>query len=271
MSEKSSSHASSLVKALRVLTALGERAEGRGVTELARSLGLPKSAVHRLLVTFQACGFVQQQHATSRYVLGPMVAQLGLRAADLCTPRLAARPHMEALAQEVAETIVLGILCQDSMAVVEKVEPQLTPQQSLRISPELGATLPLRQTALGRVWLACCPAVQREQLLATLGPADSAVPAERLLAGLRQELATVAQQGFAVSVETWMPEVCCLAVPVWNGQHELVATLALAVPRSRMPPPQRHDPFAHGSPASQYPTLLPALWRTAERITQAVV
>jgi IclR family KDG regulon transcriptional repressor len=194
-----------------------------------------------------------------------VLARLGLRAADLFTPRRVARPYMEALAQEVGETIFLGVLCEASVLVVEKVEHN----QVLRISPELGMTLPLRQTALGQVWLAFGPVAQREALLATLIAPASVIPAEPL-AGLRQELSAIAQQGFAVSLETWMLDICCLAVPVWNRRHELVAALAVAVPRSRMPQPQRHDPFAHGAPALQYPTLLPALLRTAEQIAATI-
>ena len=266
MPEKLIALATSLVKALDVLLALEQGSEGRGVTDIARALGLPKSAVHRLLVTFQACGFVQQQAETSRYTLGPVLARLGLRAADLFTPRRVARPSMEALAHEVGETIFLGVLCEESVLIVEKVEHN----QVLRISPELGTTLPLRQTALGQVWLAFCPVAQREALLATLLVPESVIPTERVLAGLRQELNAIAQQGFAASLETWMPDICCLAVPVWNRGHELVAALAVAVPRSRMPQPQRHDPFAHGAPALQYPTLLPALMRTAERISATI-
>ena len=100
MSDKLAAPATSLVKALDVLLALEDSPAGRGVTDIARALGLPKSAVHRLLVTFQACGFVQQQPETSRYSLGPVLARLGLRAADLFTPRRVARPYMEALTRE---------------------------------------------------------------------------------------------------------------------------------------------------------------------------
>jgi DNA-binding IclR family transcriptional regulator len=266
MADKLAAPATSLVKALHVLLALEDSLEGRGVTDIARALGRPKSAVHRLLVTFQACGFVQQQPETSRYSLGPVLARLGLRAADLFTPRRAARPYMEALAHAVGETIFLGVLCEDSLLVVEKVEHN----QILRISPQLGSTVPLRHTALGQVWLACCPAAQRDRLLATLVSPASIVPAQRPLASLCQALDTIAQQGFAVSLETWRPDICCLAVPVWNRRRELIAALAVAVPRSRMPQPQRHDPFAPGTPALQYPTLLPALLHTAEQIAATV-
>src|SRR5262245_42059159 len=130
MTDKLAAPATSLVKALDVLLTLEASPEGRGVTDIARALGLPKSAVHRLLVTFQACGFVQQQPETSRYILGPVLARLGLCAADLFTPRRVARPYMEALAHEVGESIFLGTLCEDSMLVVEKVEQN----QILRIS-----------------------------------------------------------------------------------------------------------------------------------------
>src|SRR5919202_638463 len=164
MADKLATPATSLVKALDVLLTLEDSPAGRGVTDIARALGLPKSAVHRLLVTFQACGFVQQQPETSRYTLGPVLARLGLHAADLFTPRRVARPYMEALAQEIGETIFLGVLCEASVLVVEKVEHQ----QVLRVSSELGTALPLRQTALGRVWLAFCPAAQRDMLLTTL-------------------------------------------------------------------------------------------------------
>lgn len=258
--------ATSLVKALQVLLALEYSPEGRGVTDIARALGLPKSAVHRLLVTFQACGFVQQQAETSRYRLGPVLARLGFQAAAVFTPRRIAQPLMEAGAQEMGETLLLGVLCETSMLVVERVEPH----QGLHLAPHPGATLPLRQTALGDIWLACCPEAQRDTLLTALAPANSVVPPERWLAGLRHELSTVAQQGFAVSHETWLPDLCCLAVPVWNRRHSLIAALAVAVPRGRMPAPERHDPFAHGTPAAQYPTLLPVLLRIAAEITALV-
>lgn len=263
MTEKPAAPATSLVKALHVLLALEESPEGRGVTEIARALHLPKSAVHRLLVTFQAGGFVAQHADRRRYTLGPVLVRLGLRAADLLTPRRVARPYMEALAQEVGESVYLGVLCEESILVIEKVEPG----QALRLAPEVGTTLPLQQTALGLVWLACCPVEHRERLLGVALPPASPLPPERPWRNVRQELSTIAQQGFAVSVETWNPDLCCVAAPVRNSHGALVAALAIAVPRRRMPQPPRHDPFSQSIPGLQPPPWLPALWRTTERIT----
>ncbi|MGE3536544.1 MAG: IclR family transcriptional regulator [Candidatus Tectimicrobiota bacterium] len=266
MTEPLAAPATSLVKALRVLLALEDSPQGRGVSDIARALHLPKSAVHRLLVTFQACGFVQQQAASSRYTLGPVLARLGLRTADLCTPRRAARPHMQALAAEVRESVFLGVLCETQILVVEKVEQG----QGLRLAPEVGTTLPLLHTSLGLIWLACCDPTQRDQLLATLLPLSSPTAPARPLDSWHQELRSIAQQGFALSMETWMPDLCCIAVPVRTTRGELVAALAITVPRSRLPQPPRHDPFAQATQAQHAPAWLPALVRTTERISAAL-
>jgi DNA-binding IclR family transcriptional regulator len=262
---KSASLATSLIKALRVLLALEDSPAGRGVTDMARALGLPKSAVHRLLVTFQEMGFVQQQD-DSRYILGPALARLGLRAADMFTPRRVARPYLEALAQDIGETVFLGVLAQDQVLIVEKVEHG----QVLRLSPALGTMLPLHRTALGKLLLAFCPAPQRAQYLHSVEITADVRSRESGLGVLQQELATIVQQDFAVSLEEWIPDVCCLAAPIRNRQGDVIAALALALPRSRVPAPQRHDPFAGGASTSQYPTLLPALRTAAERISAAL-
>lgn len=266
MSNKPVAQATSLVKALRVLLALADHPDGRGVTDMARALGLPKSAVHRLLTTFQAHGFVQQQRQSSRYSLGPTLARLGLRAAEMCTPRRIARPYLEELAQVVGETVLLGVLIPEGVLVVEKVERG----PALRISPALGTVLPLQHTALGKLLLAFSPAAQRQQLLTTCIEPAPGLPREQLLSGWQQELATIVQQGFAVSLEEWTPDICGLAAPIRNHQGEVVAALALALPRSRMPQPQRHDPFASGVPAVPSSPLLPALCSAAERISAAL-
>jgi DNA-binding IclR family transcriptional regulator len=265
MSKTSTPLATSLVKALRVLYALEHSPEGRGVTDLARTLALPKSAVHRLLATFQELGFVQQQH-DSRYILGPGLARLGLRAADMFTPRRVARPYLETLAQEIGETVFLGLLVHNQVLVVDKVEHG----QVLRVSPALGTVLPLHRTALGKVLLAFRPIPERQQYLQTLESENSVKSPEWGGHALQQELAAIVHQGFAVSLEEWTPGICCLAAPIRPHQGAVSAALALALPRSRMPQPQRHDPFAGGEAATQYPTLLPALLTAAERIAAAL-
>ncbi len=259
MVESTPAQSTSLHKALRVLLALEEASDGKGVSELARELDLPKSAVHRLLVTFQAHGFVQQEAHSRHYCLGPTLARLGLRAAEQYVPREVARPYLEALAQEMGETVFLGVLAQHGVLIVDKVEHG----HVLRVAPDLGTLLPLAQTALGKVLLAFCPPAEQEALLAA-SPTDARRP------GLPARLRAIAQQGYAVAAGEWMPDLSCVAAPIRNGHGHVIAALAVSVPQSRMPPPQRHDPFDGGSAALPYPTLIPPVVTAAERISAAL-
>ncbi len=258
--------ATSPVKALRVLLALEDAPQGRGLTEIARALDLPKSAVHRLLVTFQESGFVQQLPAGRRYVLGPILARLGLYAAERFALRVVARPYLEALAQEVGETVFLGVLAQDGVLLVDKVEHG----QVLRIAPALGTMLPLRQTALGKLLLACCAPVEQQRLLDICSAAAAPSSTTPYHTGIRQELAAIARQGYALSVEEWIPDICCVAAPIRDGRDTVIAALAVALPRSRMPPLQRHDPFAVGGASVAYPTLVRPVLTAAEHISAAL-
>lgn len=263
MTDRSPASATSLVKALRILLALAESPEGRGVTEVARALDLPKSAVHRILVTFQECGFVRQQPRGRRYELGVALARLGLRAADRLAPRVVARPHLEALSQSMGETVFLGIPDAAGVLIVDKVEHG----QVLRVAPTLGTVIPLLQTALGKLFLAFCDATTRARLLETSVALEAEARTQLLF---RRELDAIERQGYAVSVEEWMPDICCVAAPIRNGAGRVLAALAVALPRSRMPQPPRHDPFAGGGLAVTYPALVPPVIEAAERISAAL-
>ena len=87
---------------------------------------------------------------------------------------------------------------------------------------------------------------------------------------LQQELDAIAQQGVAIGLEEWMANICCLAAPIRNSRKDVVAALAVTLPRSRMPHPHRHDPFAGGNPLGRYPTLLSPLVEAAERISSFI-
>ena len=263
--ENGSSHATSLVKALRILLELEFSADGRGVTDISRSLGLPKSAVHRVLVTFRDYGFVKQSSTDSRYTLGAAVARLGLRAADMFTPRDVARPHLESLADRLDETIFLGVLEGHEVLIVDKVERG----EVLRIAPELGTRIPLLRTALGKVLLAYAEPQDRARLVAACALADDADGARRN-PSLAQELDAIARRGAAISIEEWTSNVCCLAAPIRNCRGDVVAAVAVTLPLSRMPHPQRHDPFAGGNPLARYPTLLPPLVETARHVSTLI-
>src|SRR5690349_4778570 len=58
-------------RVLSVLTAFGGHAEARGVSEIARELGMNKNMAYRALATLTAEGYLTRDVTGERYQLGP--------------------------------------------------------------------------------------------------------------------------------------------------------------------------------------------------------
>ena len=88
----------SLDKALDLCEALSAAQRGLSVSELARSLRLPPSTVHRLLSALKGRGYVRQDEDTSRYSLTLKMLDLSFRLLGRSELRLHAYPVLRGYA-----------------------------------------------------------------------------------------------------------------------------------------------------------------------------
>jgi DNA-binding IclR family transcriptional regulator len=86
------SRVTSLEKALDVCEALSTSPNGLAVGEVARSVGLPKATVHRLLRVLKQRDYVRQDEETGRYALTLKVLDLSFRLLGRSELRLHAYP-----------------------------------------------------------------------------------------------------------------------------------------------------------------------------------
>src|SRR6266508_6256398 len=140
----------SVDRAARILKTLAGGPGRLGVSELSERLGLAKGTVHGLLRTLQAHGLVEQHPDSDKYQLGPQLLQLSNRYLDLSELRSRSLAYSEALAGRADEAVRVGAFHGDGMLVVHHV---FRPDTSLQIL-EVGALLPLHETALGKAVLA---------------------------------------------------------------------------------------------------------------------
>jgi len=144
------------VSILRVLRDTG----GLNLSQLAREVGLARSTVHRIVNTLEAEHLVVTVQPTGRIELGIGLVSLG--AAVKRTMRSELRPYLEALADEVGETIDLAVLENDRMVFVEQVARRL---RLLAAVSGVGLSFPLHCTANGKAMLAELPPDQVERLV----------------------------------------------------------------------------------------------------------
>ncbi|MGI5129747.1 IclR family transcriptional regulator [Pseudonocardia sp. CA-107938] len=216
--------------ALDVLDALGRAYGAVGVTELARQTGLSKAAVHHLLATLESRNLVAKDSETSRYRLSWGLYELGAKVVrDVDLPRIA-RPHLDRLAAHTGESVLLGILDEDTVLYLDRGEAPT----GLQMRANAGRRGPLHATASGKVLLAfASDATLFERLLAA--------PLARFTATtvtdpstLRNELAGVRSEGYAVCWQEREVGLCSLAVPLRDYTGNVVGSLAVAGPASRL-------------------------------------
>jgi DNA-binding IclR family transcriptional regulator len=132
---------------------------------------------------------------------------------------------VEDLAESTGETILLGVLDQDSVIYIEKAESR----RSVRMVEAPGQRLPLHQSATGLVLLAHSSPTFRERYLAAVG-SNADGTSQRLV----ETTETIRTLGHATSVQDLDPDLTSASVPVHGLDGNPIAALTVAGPASRL-------------------------------------
>jgi DNA-binding IclR family transcriptional regulator len=219
-----------VTKVLDILEHLGSAGGAVSVSELARATGLNVSTAFRLLQTLMQRGYVEQERSNRGYQLGPRFFQMGtsyLKGSDLAS---IARPHLEDLRDDIGETAYLVIFSQGEIVQLCKADGK----QAVSASVRPMVREPAYCTATGKVLLSGLPEEQLDQYLAgvTLQPFTPQTVTSKTQ--LRKEVDRVRESGFAVDIEEFVPNLCCLSVPVRDvDDGTSVAAISIAMPKMR--------------------------------------
>lgn len=218
----------SVERALAVLCTLAAAEEPVGISDIARRTGVSKSTVHLSLTTMKALGFVEQDLASGRYVLGLAAAQLGAAALGQSRLIAAVAGPMKDLADRSREAVSLGVRSGSEVVFIKRFETS----HVLRTSIKEGTRMPLHASASGKCILLGLTPEQIHDLYP-----DEVLPeqASNTLVGrteLLAEIEEVRARGYATSHDEFLDGVSGAAVPVRVG-GEVVASLSIAGPTAR--------------------------------------
>jgi len=221
----------SLIKALRILDALGDRPGGLGITDLSSALGAPKSTVHRLVATLEAAGYAVFDPPTARYVLGSRVAKLGEQL-NYQSPLLTfGVSTLEELTHKSKEASHLAILEGTEVVYVSREESK----DPVRISFGMGHRAPAHCTALGKALLAGLTDAEIRMLYKNQRKLEKVTPhTHTSLDDLVAEIAAIRREGIACDNEEYMPGLRCIAAPVRDFSARIVAAMSLSMFKHKM-------------------------------------
>lgn len=213
----------SIERAAAVLRLLGSTDRALGLNELAAALDLPRPTVHGIVRTLCGVGYVDQDAATSRYLLGDGWAQLR-RSGDRHDLRAAAMNWADALAGSTGLAVQLGVVDHGCVLLVHHVfRPDGSPQRI-----RTGEEQPLHATALGKCLLAFAPVATPRARELDL-PRFTGRTCTRVDA-LEAQLAGARHRGWVGDVGEYEPGVGGAAAPLRAGGGVVVGALGVAGP-----------------------------------------
>jgi DNA-binding IclR family transcriptional regulator len=214
-------------RALDILEFMSTNPRPYGATELSRCLKIPKNTVFRILRSLSDREYAIQDPVTGEYQLSTRVFTLGMSLYTRFELRQRARPHLEWLCRETAETCQIQIPHGDKVLVLDTISPEV--QFYLRVVP--GGLLYYHPNAFGKVIVAFMP---EEEVRQILPPKMAGLTPKTLLlrSKLMKQCETIRRTGLAYDDEEYTRGIFCIGAPVFGAEGKIAAGLGITALKS---------------------------------------
>jgi IclR family KDG regulon transcriptional repressor len=218
-----------VLKSLQILEYFKKYSELE-LTQLVELADLPKSTLHRIVLTLESQGFLTRTHpASSKYQLGLTLLELGNMVAQRLEIRNVALPYMIKLRDQVNEAVNLIVRDQDEAVYIEKVDTS----QPVRVYTRVGRRAPLYAGACPRILLSYLPEEEIDELLLRIELKKAGPGSTTDMDELRRWINTARANGYTVSIGELEMDSAAVAVPIWDYSGMVVAGLSIAGPTTR--------------------------------------
>lgn len=220
-----------LNKGFELLELMTRYPDGISMLDLMQISDLSKSTVYRILGSLQYMGYITKNETTSRYSLTKKLLSMGLRALGEENLVELSLPIMQALRDEIKESVMLGVLINNKVVLLE----QVIGSHNFTFLLRSGLKFNLHSSAPGKIFLAYSKeGFIRNNLLKSV---NYEVFNERTISSQEQmleEISKINEQGYALDVEEEMDGIHCVATPIFNQFGMVVATLWTSGPSGRL-------------------------------------
>ncbi|MGE0717345.1 MAG: IclR family transcriptional regulator [Alphaproteobacteria bacterium] len=201
-----------------------------GVSELSRTLRIPKSNIHRVLETLVEGGYARSDPETGRYSLTLRLWELGSALVSRIELRPVAAPHLRTLAGSSDETVHLSVLDDGEVIYLDLIEGA----QPVRAYTRVGGRAPAYCVATGKALLAFEEPHVVERVAARLEAHSGTTIVDRVR--LEAELERIRRDGVAFNHGEWRAAVCGVAAPIRDSTGRVVAAVGISGPCARLTP-----------------------------------
>ena len=220
---------------LRILEVLTAHGGALSLKSISEAVGIAPSNVHRYLASFVHAGLLRQDPDTAHYDLGRLALQVGLAALARHEVLREAPVGLQSIVRESGLVGLILVFGAQGPTIVHLL--QTSPPVTLSLG--LGSIIPMLRSASGHVFCAFLPEERTRTLIkrelrsnATSSALAASTP--RTLGELNALKEKVRRQFHSVVDVDVSPGSRAIASPVLNERAEIIATLSLLGPESRL-------------------------------------
>jgi DNA-binding IclR family transcriptional regulator len=215
-------------RSARLLDAIAAAGQPVSLKILSAETALHPSTAFRILGALTGVGFVERD-AAGHYLLGRKLLHLAGGVRRGVDVREEAMDVMEALRDEIGETVNLTVREGDEVIYIERV----TPQRMMRVEQVIGSRAPLHVTAVGKLMLAELGDRFVEAYARRSGlPAYTAHTVDTVDALLKVAHRAM-REGYALDNEEAELGVGCIGALIRDASGAVVAGLSISAPIER--------------------------------------
>ncbi len=221
----------SVTNCLILLEVLAGSERELGVSDVAKKLNISTSSAHRLLLTLEARGFVEQNTYNDKYRSGMKIVSLSsniLKNTNIITK---CRPYLQELNRVTNETSLLAIYNQGEIIYVDKAAES---SRSLELTSIIGLKRPAYSTANGKVLLAFLPEKELESYFLTVDLAPLTPYTITDKDKLKQNLAKIRITELGEDYQEAQEGLVCFSAPIRNAYGRVVAAMSVSTTPSRI-------------------------------------
>src|SRR5678815_5549134 len=220
----------SLDRGLMILEAVAGSPAPVPLKQLTDLIGIDRSSVFRLANTLRQRRFLANPKGSNDYILGPTAWRLSRRYGRTVLGTFF-HPYLQDLSATLGET--------SHFAVREGVEVffidhHIPAGQIVSVAGQTGEFAPLHCTAHGKVLLADYDLQGLRELLGRAPLRVYTRTTVRSVTRLALVCAQVLADGFALDNGEYLEEVRCVAAPIRDPQGEIVASVGISSPLTRL-------------------------------------
>jgi DNA-binding IclR family transcriptional regulator len=220
----------SLDRGLAILEAVAASSQPVPLKQLTDLIGIDRSSVFRLANTLRQRRFLANQKGSKDYILGPTAWRLSRRYGRNVLATFF-HHYLQELTTTLGET--------SHFAVREGVEVffidhQIPTGQVVSVAGQTGEFAPLHCTAHGKALLADCDLSALRDLLGRAPLRVYTRATVKSLTSLARVCAQVRVEGFAIDDAEYMEELRCIAAPIRDPDGEIVASVGISSPVTRL-------------------------------------